>query len=328
MAHPLGCEMTASDRRVLGRTGLEVSALCVGTSSWGSLRNGESGEQRDARVETMAQRALNDGFGTNFIDTSNMYGGGLSEIYLGRAITALGSLPEGVVLQTKLDRDFTTGSFSVEQMRRSAAESLERLGLERVQLLYLHDPDPIGFDAAMAPGGPVEALIGLRDEGVAVNIGISGGPVGMMQRFVETDVFDALVTHNRYTLVDRSAEALLISAAQRGLGVCNAAPYGGGVLTGDPRFADGYAYRPIRPAVRTAIRRMSALCAEAGVPLAAAALQFSLRSAWVQATIVGGSNARRIEEGVALAAVEIPDHLWAELDACVPGPEDAVDAAV
>ncbi|HEY0248055.1 MAG TPA: aldo/keto reductase [Gryllotalpicola sp.] len=318
--------MTASDRRLLGRTGLEVSALCIGTSSWGPLRAGESETARDARVDTMARRAFDGGFGTNVVDTSNIYGDGLSEVYLGRALAALGGLPQGVVLQTKLDRDLATGSFSAERMRRSAAESLERLGLDSVHVLYLHDPESIGFEAAMAPGGPVEALVALRDEGVAAHIGISGGPVDMMQRFVETDVFDALVTHNRYTLVDRSAAAMLDAAAERGVGVCNAAPYGAGVLTGDPRFADGYGYRPIRPGVRTAVERMSALCAEAGVPLAAAALQFSLRSPRVHTTVVGGSDAKRLDEAVALAAVSIPDGLWAELDAVAPAPADALDA--
>jgi len=315
----------ASDRRAFGRTGLDVSALCIGTSSWGPARAGESGQARDARVDAMARRAFDGGFGTNVVDTSNIYGDGLSEVYLGRALAALGGLPQGVVLQTKLDRDLVTGSFSAEQMRRSASESFERLGLDRVQVLYLHDPESLGFEAAMAPGGPVETLIALRDEGVTAHIGISGGPVDMMQRFVETDVFDALVTHNRYTLVDRSATAMLEAAVQRGVGVCNAAPYGAGVLTGDPRFADGYGYRPIRPGVRAAVERMSALCAEAGIPLAAAALQFSLRAPLVHTTIVGGSAEGRLDEAVALAAVSIPEGLWAELDAVAPGADDALD---
>jgi D-threo-aldose 1-dehydrogenase len=317
----------ATQHRTFGRTGLDVTALCIGTSSWGPTRRGESDADRDARVDAMARRALDGSFGTNFVDTSNAYGDGLSEVYLGRALGALGALPAGVVLQTKLDRDVASGSFSADRMRRSAEESLERLGVDKVQVLYLHDPEHIGFEAATAPGGPVEALIALKDAGVTDHIGISGGPVGMLQRFVELDIFDALVTHNRYTLLDRSAQNLLDAATARNVGVCNAAPYGGGILTGDARFAGSYGYRPIRPAVKRAAEAMSALCAEAGVPLGAAALQFSLRAEQVHSTIVGGSELSRLEEAIELAAVPIPDDLWPQLDALAPSPAEALDAS-
>ncbi|MGN6326708.1 aldo/keto reductase [Pseudolysinimonas sp.] len=311
--------------RPFGRTGVEVTPLAIGTSSWGEERAGESVAERTARVATMADAFFARRLPSNLLDTSNMYGDHHSEEHIGAAIARVGGVPDGLVVQTKLDRDTATGDFGGDRMRASLAESLERLGLDRIPVLYLHDPENIGFEAAMAPGGAVEALVAMKEEGRATAIGISGGPVDMLQRFVETDLFDALVTHNRFTLLDRSADALLDAAAERNVGVTNAAPYGAGVLTGDPRFADRYGYRPIHPETRAALERMAALCADAGVELAAAALQFSLREARVHATVVGPGRIERIAETERWATAPIPDGLWSALEAARPPAEVALD---
>jgi len=300
-----------------GRTGVETSPLALGTSGWGPRRTGETAEQRDARISELADAFFAGRLGTTLLDTSNAYGEDAgaphSERLIGEAIARVGGVPAGLVVQSKLDRDMATGRFDAARMRDSLAESLDRLGIERIPVLYLHDPENIGFKAAMAPGGPVDALLAMRESGAADAIGISGGPVGMLQRFVETDLFDALVTHNRFTLVDRSAEALLDAAAERGLGIANAAPYGAGVLTGDPRFAGSYGYRPIRPEVQDAVDRATAACVRVGVPLSAAALQFSLRDPRVHTTIVGAASLAGWERAARDAAARIPDELWAEL---------------
>jgi D-threo-aldose 1-dehydrogenase len=178
----------------------------------------------------------------------------------------------------------------------------------------------------MAPGGPVEALVAMKERGLAASIGISGGPVGMLQQFVETDIFDALVTHNRYTLVDRSGDALLNAAAARNLGIDNAAVYGGGILTGDARFAGSYGYAPIRPAVQAAVDAIAALCREAGVSLAAAALQFSLRDPRIHSTIVGVTSLDRFDDLERESAESIPDGFWDAVDAALPPASAALDA--
>lgn len=301
-----------------GRTGLTVAPLCVGTSSWGPPRPGESPEQRDARIGGLADDFFANRLGTNFIDTSNIYGDNLSEGLIGAAIARAGGVPAGIVLQTKLDRDVSTGDFSATRMWRSLEESLARLGLERVEVMYLHDPENIGFGASMAPGGPVEALIAMKEQGLVGATGISGGPVAMLEEFVRTDLFDALITHNRFTLVDRSASALLDAATERSMGIANAAPFGAGVLTGDPRFSESYGYKPIRSEVRVAIQRMARLCETAGFPLAAAALQFSMRDPRIHSTVVGVSSRTRWVEAREWAATRIDDALWAELDDLAP----------
>src|SRR5262249_12540772 len=141
----------------------------------------------------------------NFLDTSAGYSNGESERRIGMALARAGGLPPGFVLATKVDPDPDTGAYSGEQVRRSAHESLERLGLDRFQLLFLHDPEEITFEEGMAPDGPVAALVALRDEGLVDHLGVAGGPVALMARYLRTGVFEALITHNRWTLVDRSA---------------------------------------------------------------------------------------------------------------------------
>ncbi len=314
-----------SETRAFGRTGLAVTPLCLGTSSWGEPRDGETPDERQRRIETMTAAVFTGALPINYLDTSNMYGQSRSEASIGSAIRGFGGLPATVVLQTKLDRDPVTDDFGADRMWRSVEESLERLGLDRLDLLYLHDPEVIGFEAATAPGGPLEALLEMKSRGLTRFVGISGGPVDMLQRFVETDEFDALVTHNRYTLVDRSADRLFDAATERGVGIDNAAPYGAGVLTGDQRFAGRYAYGPARPEVAVAVERMTALCAEAGVPLAAAALQFSLRERRIHGTIVGASSLERVEEAVRYASLDIPEGLWSELDRHRPPEWAALD---
>jgi D-threo-aldose 1-dehydrogenase len=309
-----------------GATGMVVSSLMLGTSNWGPLRRGETSGQRDVRIAVLADHFLGGELDITSIDTSNVYGNSLAEGLLGDALKRAGGIPPGIFLQTKLDHRISDGDFSAKQMWRSLHESLERLGLERIPVLYLHDPEIIGFDATMASDGPAEALFRMKDEGLAEHIGISGGPVGMLQDFVETGRFDALVTHNRWTLLDRSADRLLDTASRLGMGITNAAPYGGGVLTGDSRFADTYGYRPIRPDVRNALDTARERCAEAGVSLAAAALQFSLRDPRIHSTIVGVSDLERYTETLEHARETIPDGLWTQLDEVTPPASSALDA--
>jgi D-threo-aldose 1-dehydrogenase len=301
------------DRRLLGRTGLEVSPVCIGTSPLASMPALYGYEVGEERAEATIQAAFGSPF--NFMDTSNNYGGGAAEQRIGRALTAAGGLPPGFVLATKADADPLTGDFSGQRVRQSVAESLERLGLDQVPLLYLHDPEyHLTFAEAMAPGGPVEALADLRAAGLVGHLGIAGGPVPLMRQFAATGLFEVVLNHNRFTLIDRSAEPLMDDATQRGVAFVNGAPYGGGILAKGPDAQPKYAYQRASDDVAQAVRAMQRVCAERGVSLPAAALQFSLRDPRVTATVVGISEPARIDQVIALMAETIPDALWAELD--------------
>jgi D-threo-aldose 1-dehydrogenase len=301
--------------RPLGRTGLQVTALCVGGSPLGNM-SALYGYEVSTERALRTLRAVLAG-PINFLDTSNNYGDGESERRIGAALREAGGLPDGFVLATKVDRA-ASGDFSGARVRRSLQESLDRLGLERLALVYLHDPEHISFEDGVAPGGPVQALVELQREGLIDHLGVAGGPIDLMRRYIRTGAFQVVITHNRFTLVDRSAEPLLDEARELDVAVVNAAPFGGGVLAKGPAAVRDYAYGPAHPDVMARIEAMDAACARHDVPLAAAALQFSLGEPRVASTIVGISAPERVEETVALARWPIPAGLWDELLALVP----------
>jgi D-threo-aldose 1-dehydrogenase len=308
------------DRRPLGRTGLEVSPVCIGTSPLANMPEHYGYEVGEQRAEATISAALRGPF--NFIDTSNNYGAGAAERYLGNMLAAAGGLPPGFVLATKVDADPDTGDFSGERVKRSAEESLARLGLDRVQLMYLHDPElHLSFAEAMAPGGAIEALAQLRDQGVLGHLGVAGGQVRLLRDFVATGLIDVVLCHNRFTLIDRSAEPLMDDAWRRGVAFVNAAPYGGGILAQGPDAQPRYAYEPASAVIRGAVGAMLLACTARDVPLAAAALQFSVREPRVASTVVGVSEPSRIDETAALMTRPIPGELWAELDQLAVAPE-------
>ncbi|HEY0247078.1 MAG TPA: aldo/keto reductase [Gryllotalpicola sp.] len=304
----------------LGSTGLTVTALCVGTSPLASMKRLYGYEVPDERAVATIDAAF--GSPIRFIDTSNGYGDdGSAEKRIGAAIRARGGLPSDVVLATKADPDPVTGAFDGARVRASYRESLERLGVDRVPLLYLHDPERIDFADGVAPGGPVEAMVALRDAGLVDHLGVAGGPVGLLGQYLDTGEFEVVLSHNRYTLLDRSAQLLFEGARARGIGVVNAAPYGGGMLAKGPEAQSKYGYGERDDRIAAAARAMRELCERHGVPLPAAALQFSLRAPFVDSTVVGVSSPERVAQTVEYATREISEELWAELDALVPPSE-------
>lgn len=303
-------------RRPFGATGLEVTPLCVGCAPLGDMPEtfgyGVPEEQALATLRAALTGPI------TFIDTAASYGDGESERRIGLVLRELGGVPAGVVVATKADRDLKTGDFSGDQMRRSVERSLRLLGLDRLPVCYLHDPEHTTFEAANAPGGPVEVLVKLRDEGLIEHLGVAGGPIALMIRYVETGVFAAAITHNRHTLLNRGAAPLLDIAAARGLAVVNAAPYGSGILAKGPDAYPRYAYHTAPPEMIARVRQIAAVCARHDVPLAAAALQFSTRDPRITATIVGMTRPERIAQTVTLARHPIPDALWTELAGLLP----------
>ena len=299
--------------RPLGSTGLQVTPICIGTAPLGSMPETFDYAVPEERALATVRAFFSGPF--NFLDTAASYGDGESERRIGIVLRELGGLPPGFVLASKADRDLKTGVFTGEQMRRSVERSLRLLGLEKLQLVYLHDPEHIAFEDAMQPGGPVEALMRSKDEGLVARVGVAGGPIDLMLRFVETGLFEAAISHNRYTLLNREAEPLWEVCSRRGVAIINAAPYGSGLLAKGPRAYPRYMYGQASPALLKRAERMEAACGRYGVPLAAAALQFSLRDARIASTIVGITHPERLVETLQLAQQPIPDDLWAELDA-------------
>ena len=298
-------------QRPFGKTGLSVTPICIGTSALGSFPAQYGYEVSPERAAATLHRVLEGP--VNFVDTSNEYGNGESERRIGRVLAELGGVPAGVVLATKVDPLPGSRDFSGSRVRASVSESLQRLGLDHLQVVYLHDPEKITFTEATAPGGAVDALIQLREEGVIKYLGVAGGPIDLMRQYLATGVFETVISHNRYTLVDQSAGPLLNDAVQRGIAFVNAAPYGGGMLVKGPDLVPKYCYQPASADTLDRVRKMQQICESYAVPLAAAALQFSLRESRIVSTIVGITEPDRVDQTLRLAEWPIPDKLWEDL---------------
>lgn len=301
--------------RPLGATGLRITPLTVGGAPLGSMPKNFGYEVAEESGIDTAVAALSGPIRS--IDTSCAYSDGESERRIGAAISRVGGVPDDFVLATKVTRDLQTGDFSGAQMRRAIEGSLTRLGVDRVPLLYLHDPENTTFSEATASGGPVEVLRALKDEGIAGAIGVAGGDTTIITEYVETGFFDVLLTHNRWTLVNRTANRMIDTAVERGMGVVNAAVLGGGILATGAASSSRYGYREAPDVLLEAIRQIERLCAEADVPLASAAMQFSARDPRIATTIVGVSRPERIAESVDAITREIPDGLFADVDRIV-----------
>jgi D-threo-aldose 1-dehydrogenase len=270
--------------------------------------------------EALADALLASGLGN--VDTSNMYAGGRSEKLLGDAITRADGIPRGKLIYSKADRDVATGVFDGDRVRRSLDESLTRLGVDSLPLYQLHDPYTITFEDAMAPGGAVPTLIALRDQGVIGAVGIASGTIGQVHEYVATGVFDVVLSHNRLTLVDRTAEPTFRLARELGMTVFNAAPFGGGTLANG---ADTYGYREMPADFAAHLGRVRALAAEWSVDLAAAALQFSVRSPLVDTTVVGVTSLARLDALPSLVDADVPDAFFDALEQLGPPPASGND---
>lgn len=299
-------------RRPFGNTGIEVPPVSIGCAPLASMPDTFTyGVPEERALETI-RTAL--GSPINYLDTAASYGDGESERRIGIVLRERGGLPASARLETKVGAA-TGGAFDGESTRRRFERSLELLGVDRVGVVFLHDPESIGFETAMADDGPVSVLHDLRDQGSIGHIGVAGGPIDLMMRFVETGLFEAVITHNRYTLLNRVADPLLTLGHEMGVAVLNAAPYASGILAKGPDAYPRYVYHEAESSVVARARQLAAICDRHGVPLAAAALQFSMRDPRITSTIVGMSKPQRIPETIGLTEYTIGDDVWEELRA-------------
>lgn len=300
---------------------LDVTPLTLGTSGLGRGTEPGSSEE-DAAVETAIDLLTSE---HGFVDTSNNYAGGRSEAVLGLAIARLGA-SAGAKVISKVDCDPDSGRFDRDRVLRSFDETTIRLGVERLPLLHLHDPYTVTFEEAMGPNGAVAGLIELRESGRVDAIGVAAAPVPLMARYVETGAFEAVLIHNRFTVVDQSAASVFAEAQKRGMTVFNAAPFGSGILVTGAREGAVYDYRTATEELLTWVARLEAICAAYAVSLPAVALQYSLRSALVDSTVVGVARPGRRAQSDDLIAATIPAAVWEELDAMGSAPSPVDDS--
>jgi D-threo-aldose 1-dehydrogenase len=310
------------------RSGLAVSTLGLGGSAFGNLYTATSDDDVAAAID-----AAWDG-GMRYFDTAPHYGLGLSERRIGAQLRAR---PRSEwVLSTKVgrlleptperrgeqdDHGFAVPAthrrvwdFSRDGVLRSLEASLQRLGVDRIDIVYLHDPDD-HWEQASSEG--VDALVELRDQGVISAIGAGMNQSAMLAEFVRRCDVDVVMLAGRYTLLDRSAEADLLPIAQeRGVAVVAAGVYNSGLLSRaevSPTGRYDYDKAPEHLSARAA--EMARLCRTYGVTLPDAAVQFPLRHPAVVSVVLGARNRQQVDDGIERARVVIPDELWDRLDA-------------
>lgn len=272
--------------------------------------------------------------GIRYFDTAPHYGLGLSERRIGEALR--GRPREQYVLSTKVGRilepvdsrghdgvgrDAEGGfdvpaahvrrwDFSADGVRRSIEESLERLGLDRIDVVYIHDPDD-HVEEAISQAYP--ALAELREQGVVSAIGVGMNQTAVPTRFVrETDI-DVVLLAGRYTLLDRAgADELLPAAVERGVKVVLGGVFNSGLLA-DPRTAATYDYQPAPPDLVRRALEIEEVCEEYDVPLRAAALQFGFGHPAVASVLVGIRSPEQARDCAAMAGVTVPETLWSRL---------------
>jgi D-threo-aldose 1-dehydrogenase len=200
--------------------------------------------------------------------------------------------------------------FSADGVRRSLEASLARLGLDRVDIALIHDPDDHG-EQALREAYP--ALEKLRAEGMVRAIGVGMNQAELLTRFVtETDI-DVVLAAGRYTLLDRSAaDALLPAAQRRGVSVIAAGVFNSGLLA-RPEAGATYDYQAAPDSLIDRARRLEQACARFGVPLRAAAARFPLTHPAVASVLIGARSAAEVNDAISLRALDLPPALWLAL---------------
>ncbi len=300
------------EKRQIGTTGLFVTPIGFGTAALGGMPD-TYGYGIDDETAHATIREIFDG-PVNLIDTSRNYGFGRAERRIGHVIRERGGLPDGFVISTKLDREMDTGRFDSDRVRRSAEESLEALGIDRFQILHLHDPEHSrDLDEITRKGGALDTLFKLKDEGLVQAAGIAMGRTDILAPLIEEWPFDVVLVHNRFTLLNRSAQDVFTRARSKGATIFNAAPYAGGVFAKGSDKVKRITYQVVDDAALAPVRRVEDICASSGLAPGAVALQFSMRQPFIGLTLAGVSKPERVRQTIDWASASIGEDVWERL---------------
>lgn len=288
----------------------DVSHLGLGCAPLGDLDSADADERADAVLRTALE------VGMTWFDTAPLYGLGSSERHLGRVLRA--HRRDDLVICTKVGRTIpsdgsTAGfDFSRDGVLRSIEGSLERLGLDRLDVVHVHDPDD-HESAAMATAFPT--LLDLREQGVIGRVGCGMNRVPMLQRLIERVDLDCVLLAGRWTLLDRTGAPLLHRCRELGIQVVLGGVFNSGVLA-DPRPGSRFDYGPAPDEVLRVARAMASVCADAGLDLAAVAVRFTVEHPAVATVLVGADRAEQVVDAHRSLTLQVPDEVWRALDEC------------
>jgi D-threo-aldose 1-dehydrogenase len=287
----------AMPKVTLGRTGIVTSRLSIGTWGFGEASPLEARVADDAALVELLRSAFD--AGVRFVDSAEAYG---NEEKVARLMRE-GGWPSDVVISTKFGHG---KGFKGWQFRKSAEESLTAFGLNRLDIMMVHDPrNADDMAEVLGPGGALSEMRKMQDEGILGSVGIATGTFGPLLAAVDSGEFDCIQFPRLFTLLNQSARSagLLARAKEMGIGTLNPAPFGGNILATGARPGALYCYRPALDEVITAVRAMEVRCTELNVALPAAALAYSLTEPLVDITIVGVRSSQELEWD--LAALEV-----------------------
>jgi len=300
-------------KKVLGRTGLEVPTIGLGTVFIGGQKEGgapgELDETRGAEAVVAALEA-----GCTLIDTAPLYGGTVSEKIIGSVLKARPDLVKDVIVTTKVGRLKEGRDYRYDAVRRSVDASQARLGIERFEVLYIHDTMGVPMDEVMGPDRALGALRALQKEGIVNFIGTATNDPDANGPYIETGEFDVAVVADAWSLLNQCAERLIFPAAEKhNVGIALATPIERGLLATGPVPGADYLNRSFTPTILDHVGKIKALCDEYGIPLLAAALQWCVRHALVSTTIPGARNAEEARQDIEAGDIEIPETFWEAL---------------
>ena len=252
--------------------------------------------------------------GSTLIDTAPLYGGTICEKIIGRALRERPDLAARCKVTTKVGRLREGNDYSYDAVMRSVEASRERLGLERFDLLYIHDATGARMEEVMEKDGALGALRKLQDEGVVRFVGIAEAN----GRYIETGEFDAAVVPDAWSLLNQTAAELIFPAAERhNVGITLATPIERGLLATGPVPGMNYLARNFSQECLDHVVKIQRLCEAYGVPLVAASLQWCTRHPLVATSIPGARNPEEAVENAKAGGVEIPEAFWEDLEPLV-----------
>ena len=318
--------MNPLDRKTLGSTGLEVTRLGLGCAPLGGLYGDISEEQ----ATEVVQRAL--ALGLNLIDTAPLYGSGKSEKRVGAGVK--GVARDSYILATKVGRvlepaeagdDRGQGSFenpppfkpvfdfSYDGVMRSVEESLARLGVDRIDILHIHDPDDHYQEAI---DGAYPAIDGLRSQGVIRGVSAGMNQWEMLARFAREGDFDCFLLAGRYSLLEQDAlDELLPLCVEKNIGIMAGGTYNSGILAKGAVRGAKYNYADAPSHIIDKARQLMAVADRHAVDIKAAASQFALAHPAITCIVPGTRNPDRVSENFELLGQSIPADFWEELRA-------------
>lgn len=303
------------EQKKLGNTDISLTTLGVG-GYLGALEDPQAGRsQCEAAAVAAVRRAVD--LGVGYFDTSPAYGEAERHLGLGLRELSAGERAELTVSTKVGTHPERPQQYDADSVRWSLDRSLELLFCEGVDIVFVHDPTSDDhMDRILAPGGAVDALEKLKQQGAIRAIGLGVRKHRFLQRAIDSERFDAILPSYDYHPLRTTALPVIELAAGRGMGVVNGSPYNAGLLAGIDLDVAAKR-RPPQEADLVRARQLSEWCRERCVDLGVLAVQFSLRCAAVHATLVGPRTAGEVEENIRHATTELLPHTWIDLDAFV-----------